>query len=823
MVYKKNTFPKDNKEKTTNYQRGLPRMLEHVRDNTICILDTLLADMLDVADDTLFDLADKAGSNTEQSMYFNAMRELRIKRKGVEKYFVQEIRNNFYQLQTIETPSEETELEELHVSSLSLVHEDELEENLAYDGMVGKANLHFLTDLRQIVTRLDTLLANHRIDKSNNPLNPKAISESFRDATKSLVLDIKVKLIILKLLDRLVISKLDGLYDSINEFFVKEGILPDLPGTASVRKGSSSRMTSISDEHSKNNNNEDQHIDSGADFLGALKSLLTEQKSVAGSVTVPITQGTTQSPITDSNLTQTSTDGVLSQYANSVTAQSVDNTQLVEALSTIQVGSKQQPVSENVYFPVSVLRGQLASALPISLPVTSQTIGHANDDIIDVISLLFDFILDDNNLPDELKILLGRLQIPILKVAVIDDTFFSKGNHPARKLLNEMAHAGVGWTQETETGIFSLKEKIESIVIRIIDEFDDDIAIFNESLEDFHEFIETHKNHASLLERRLGEAEEGKAKAETAKSYATETLTKIVGKIQLPDVLHKMIFDAWQSVLSLIFLREGEESEAWKVHVKVVDALIKSLIVPSSLKLRKNLEDGIPGLLEKLKTGLNSVGYSEFDSQYFFQELEKLHNTILKGDNVLVITSPDDKLIVEENCDPLYGELPVPDVEELSRELEQIENANIQQTEQFENLANEATDTEESHHENEESDNPQIPGSFFDSSLIDNGSILDSDSVMLLVEGLQTGSWFELKTDNKTMRIKLAAVISLVDKYFFVNNTGKKIAEYTKQELAMEFRRNNISQLDNGALFDRALKSIVSNFRTQKQYQSDGL
>ncbi|MCP4271625.1 MAG: DUF1631 domain-containing protein, partial [Gammaproteobacteria bacterium] len=243
----------------------------------------------------------------------------------------------------------------------------------------------------------------------------------------------------------------------------------------------------------------------------------------------------------------------------------------------------------------------------------------------------------------------------------------------------------------------------------------------------------------------------------------------------------------------------------------VVETLINSLIVPSSLKLRKKLEDGIPGLLEKLKTGLNSVGYSEFDSQYFFQELEKLHKTILKGDNVLVVTTPDDKLIAEENSVPLYGELPVPDVEELSRELEQIENTNIQQAEQLENVANEV------------SDNSQIPGSFFDSSLTDSGSMLDDDSVMLLVEGLQTGSWFELKTDNKTMRIKLAAVISLVDKYLFVNNTGKKIAEYSKQELALEFRRNNISQLDDGALFDRALKSIVSNFRTQKQYQDDGL
>jgi len=828
MVNESHVFSKENKEKTTNNQRGLPRMLEHVRDNAISVLDTLLVEMLDAADDALFDLADKAGSDTDQSLFFNAMREIRIKRKGMEKYFTQEIRNNFHQLQVIERPAKEPELQHLNVSSLSLVHEDELEENLAYDGMVGKANLHFDTDLRQIITRLDTLLANHRIDKSNNPLNPKAISESFRDATKSLALDIKVKLIILKLFDRMVISKLDSLYDAINKFLVKEGILPDLPGTQAVMNRSSHRKSRGSEDSTDTNGHAAQHSDTGADFLGALKTLLNEQKtsagSVAGSNAAFSAQGNTPaSSKIISDLAQSTTQGAISQDAGGVVAQPVNNTQLVKALSTIQVGSEKQPVSENAYFPVADLRGHLATALPITLPVSSQTIGQVNDDIIDVISLLFDFILDDNNLPDEFKILIGRLQIPVLKVAVIDDTFFSKGNHPARKLLNEMAHAGVGWTQDTETGAFSLKEKVERIVTRIIDEFDDDMTIFSESLEEFHDFIETHRNRASLLERRLGEAEEGKAKAETAKNVANDTLNNIVGDIQIPDALDKMIFDTWQSVLLLIYLREGEDSKAWKNNVEVVRTLINSLIVPSSMTLRKKLQDSIPQLQKNLKTGLDSVGYAEFDSEHFFQELEKLHARVLKGENVLVITPPENKLVAEEKSEAFYDELSIPDIDELSRELEQIENENIHQAKQADNVDPAPADTEDSQSNNVVSDNPQIPGSYFDSSLTDSGSLQEDDSNILLVESLQTGSWFELKIDDVTMRVKLAAIITSVDKYFFVNNTGKKVAEYSKPELAHEFRRENITQLDDGALFDRALKSIVSNFRVQKQYQDDGL
>ncbi|MCC6373256.1 MAG: DUF1631 family protein, partial [Moraxellaceae bacterium] len=45
--------------------------------------------------------------------------------------------------------------------------------------------------------------------------------------------------------------------------------------------------------------------------------------------------------------------------------------------------------------------------------------------VINLVSMLFDFILDDDYLPMAMKALLGRLQIPLLKVAIIDKTFFN--------------------------------------------------------------------------------------------------------------------------------------------------------------------------------------------------------------------------------------------------------------------------------------------------------------------------------------------------------------------------------------------------------------
>lgn len=772
MVKNKHVFLSGEEGKTTNSQRDLPKMLEQIRDDAIRILDSLLIEMLNHADDVLFDLADKATSNTNQSLYFDAMRELRIKRKGIEKLFSQELKNNFIKLQYNEKSTESSNLETININSLSLVHEDELEENLAFDSMIVKANLQYELELSQIVTRLDTLFAHHRIDKLNNPLNPESICTSFRVASQSSGLDIKAKLVVYKLLDRQIISKLDKLYEGTNRFLINKGILPDLSGYGLVKNKSTHSDTTISSNGEQNTAG--SVADTGVNILDALKSLLS-----------------TQSATTETNnpLTSTST----YQSNNSAAIPTVDSLQLVKALSTIQVGSEQLPITDNSYFPVSDLRDQLGTALPVSGPISSHTIGQVNDDIIDVISMLFDFILDDRNLPDVFKVLLGRLQIPILKVAVIDETFFSKGNHPARKLLNEMSHAGVGWTEDIEGGVFSLKEKVEKIVTKIIDEFDDDVSIFKEALEEFHLFMETHKHRSSLLERRLREAEEGKAKAETAKIRAKDALVKIIGNHQLPKEIHHVIFDAWQNLMLLIYLREGDESDNWHKNLQAAEDLMHSLIVPKTRELKDNLKAGIVNLLETLKSGLDYVGYSEFKTQRFFQKLEKMHHDVINGKKVLV---------TESNTNSLSDDTKVSNVEDLSKELSD------------ELITNEA-DTEQV--------NAKQRDNFFDSSLTDRGSLHEDDKIMILVESLQAGSWFQLKIQDKPKRIKLAAVISSIGKYIFVNNTGKKIAEYSKLELILEFRRHNITQLDDGALFDRALKSIVTNFRTQKQYLDSNL
>src|SRR5690606_16489903 len=184
----------------------LPVALIQVRDKAAQQLKLAMQALFDNADDTLFQMADRALSNAEQNAFFEAMRDLRLKRKSIERGFLQKVFETFSQLNQyeIDRPS----LDPVGPESLSLVQNEELEETVAVDAMVGKVMSRDGVPLGHLTTRLNTLVS-RKIDDRSNPLGPRMLCEAFVDACRRLGVDIKVKLIIFKLFEKFVLADLE--------------------------------------------------------------------------------------------------------------------------------------------------------------------------------------------------------------------------------------------------------------------------------------------------------------------------------------------------------------------------------------------------------------------------------------------------------------------------------------------------------------------------------------------------------------------------------------------------------------------------------------
>ena len=744
----------------------LPVALTNVRDKAAQQLKTALQALFDNADDTLFEMADRATSNAEQNAFFEAMRDLRLKRKNIERGFLQKVFEAFATLNQYEI-GKPAPLDAVSFDTLSLVQDDALEESVALDAMVAKVVSRDGTALSHLTTRLNAMVSK-KLDDKSNPVGPTSLCEFFLDACSSLGVEIRVKLIILKLFEKYVLSDLDQLYAEANQALIAAGVLPELksaparrnPSRASVAAGGTRQ--GVSEELSA------EFADEGVqEVFGALQELLSQAR---GTVIPRRNRPADAMPISSNDLMR-----LLSHMQQRAPAQVSDDFDLREQL-------------EGLLTRASAKAGK------------ARVVGEVDEDVINLVSMLFEFILDDRTLPDSLKALIGRLQIPMLKVAVIDKTFFSRGSHPARRLLNEIASAALGWGEQDDAQRDSLYQKIEQVVQRLLNDFVDDPVIFSELLAEFLAFTGDERRRSELLEQRTRDAEEGSAKAAMARREVEQALNeRLLGKT-LPEVVVRLLQEAWSKVLMLTCLKHGVESAEWQAALATMDDLVWSVELHEEPEARMRLLEMVPGLLKALREGMASAAFDPFSTGEFFSQLEALHVQAFQRfkrslpeehpqDDAPALAEVDEvqrAALAEAGIELPLLELPAAEAVE--------EPAMVEVVEEIILLA---------------------PGEL--RAAEPEASLPDDDESLLQVDNLRVGSWVEFQEDEEhKLRCKLAAVIKPTGKYIFVNRTGMKVLEKTRMGLAVEFRRSAIRLLDDALLFDRALESVIGNLRKLK-------
>ncbi|SFH43414.1 DUF1631 domain-containing protein [Pseudomonas sp. NFACC45] len=704
----------------------LPVILLQVRDKAAQQLRLGLQGLFDNADDTLFEMADRARNDVDQNLFFEAMRDLRLKRKSIEREFIEQFFEAFVSLAQYDPTQATLAPAQAGGPQVQRTHDD-LERHLAVEAMVTRVLSRDSVALEQLTARLSVLLT-RPLANQQNPLSPALLCENFLQAGRNLGVEIKVKLILLKLFERYVLSECDQLYTEANQLLAATGILPDLKISPSRR--ASDRTDDAPRTKTESAGPKAAEVDDSVqEVFAALQKLLMQ---VRGSVAPTLEASAPAQPISTRDLLR-----LLSHLQQYVPAPAIED----------EFDLRSQ--LEQLLTRVSVRSGK------------SRVVDDADEDVINLISMMFEFILDDHNLPDSFKALIGRLQIPMLKVAVQDKSFFSRGNHPARRLLNEIAAAATGWGDCDDHQRDSLYLRIEQVVQRLLNDFVDDPAIFSELLADFLAFTSDERRRSELLEQRIRDAEEGRAKAELARLRVEGVLNQVMlGKV-LPQAVVEFVQHAWSQVLLLTCFKHGKYSAEWQADVLTLEQLIWSVQPHEEPDAGLRLLTIVPQLLKALREGLSRSAFDPFATSEFFSELETLH--------VLAL-------------------------ERMGQATEQTQSLNSPAMV----LVSEKVVLRTAQKASE-----------------DTAVHLPADDVGLLqVDQLRLGSWVEFQEDDdNSLRCKLAAIIEATGKYVFVNRTGLKVLEHSRTSLALEFRRGTARLLDDTLLFDRALESVLGNLR----------
>ncbi|HAU16593.1 MAG TPA: hypothetical protein DCS92_22935, partial [Gammaproteobacteria bacterium] len=211
----------------------MPTLIKQVKENAFSILSNNFSQFFSSCDDLFFDLASKAGTNNEQNLYFDSMREVRIKKPEVWNIFKARYEENFRALTKgrisgrTESSQRSTD-DSFSLESIQLVGKDDMEQDVAVTGIVNRARIENQELLYQLNCRFDYLMPDVRVNETNNPLDPAQICAAVTESLKALDLDIKCKVILLKHLDRTVIVELRNIYSLVNDLMVSAGVLPQI-------------------------------------------------------------------------------------------------------------------------------------------------------------------------------------------------------------------------------------------------------------------------------------------------------------------------------------------------------------------------------------------------------------------------------------------------------------------------------------------------------------------------------------------------------------------------------------------------------------------
>ncbi|MBK1730974.1 hypothetical protein CKO41_03985 [Thiococcus pfennigii] len=298
----------------------------------------------------------------------------------------------------------------------------------------------------------------------------------------------------------------------------------------------------------------------------------------------------------------------------------VATAEVVQILSGIQQTAPPGPA------PASALRAQLGATLGRSL-------GEVDETTLDLVFLLFEHLLADNMLPDSIKVLIARLQIPILKVALLDKSFFDDPDHPARRLLNHMAQAAMGWTDDGDRSPEGLYGQLERIVERVIGDFGQDLGLFAELDSQLSAERALEDEPARIRERRVRRLAEERAEASTTAQIVAATIAARLRRYrQVPPAIRELIETGWAEVLATTHVLEGPDGSAWRAQVALVDRLLWSICPKDTQEERRELLRGVPSLLRHLRLGLADTLLDSRRIARWLRELQALQLAALRGE-----------------------------------------------------------------------------------------------------------------------------------------------------------------------------------------------
>ena len=448
--------------------------------------------------------------------------------------------------------------------------------------------------------------------------------------------------------------------------------------------------------------------------------------------------------------------------------------QVMTALSGLQAPAGDISQTPLVFDANQIKKAVLSSIGEADGGAVTKAVHQVSEKTIDFIKLIFDAIIDEESITDEIKTLLLSLQIPVIKAAMIDSDFFVDDQHPARQLLDKIAEAGVGVDQHTDPVYI----EIEKVVRKLLQDYDEDVVAFTVALDELKELTEEIYRKA-----RETEAESQKVvKMAHAKGIVLQEIRKITIGKELPEGIRTLVLKIWPSMMFNHYLSHGKANDEWVELLMILQKIIESVQPLHSVAELEELGLSHRDIVDAARSKL--------------QKSYKKQATIDQ-----VITS------LEDTYETLMASIDVPDEDEPQLDSELIEPTADELTEES---AEQAAATEEAEELSLEPEEAQVEP---EPEEAEDPEVIAKAKIGMLPDGVSPGAWFIVYNgeDKPVRRLKLAVILVQDATMVFVDHLGNVVIEKDAEMFAQEIDKGLSGIIMQHSVFDHALSSALGS------------
>lgn len=659
--------------------------------------------------------------------------------------------------------------------AMTLVSYEEMDRKLALGRVSRAIELTNAEELAALNMRLGKVLDQESLSIAQNPFRPEVFLNTLQAAWCEFSADAASHHLILPLLRADILFELTPILRALNETLVARGILPDLQESYRVKRNGAGLEDGRKPELTN------------SEIAKKLKKYFTQQDTPAEQFYAEGEQGNHVEGHSRGGYQQGQSTGGSQQ------GQSASGFQHGQSAGGAQQGHANAPYatsgSQQAHAPYNVVdtklfqyladlqknmaMRQLASGAQEAMRLSQMRelmpemhSGGVEKNTVELLSKVFDTVFHNQDIPPKIKELIGLLQVPVLKAALMDKDFFFQENHPARRLIDLLSKYSASWDQQkgTEDPIF---QTMQRNVSRVQQEFDQKIDLFDEVVSELETFMEKEEAaRAAEIQEPINRALQ-REKFKQANICATNEVALRVGTGEVAAFVETFLENRWVKVLTLAYSVKDDKPHAIADAIKTMDELIWSVKPKITLEQRQEMVNRLPVVLSRLNKWLSLIKWEDADRMQFFADLAECHAAIVRAPLDL---TPERQLEMAVEVAQKAAE----------RRIEKRA------------LAEQGVETE------------IAPDDFVD-----------------VVANLERGIWLQFtKKDGSTHNVRLAWVSPMRSLYIFTSSQKEKSFSVSTEELEQNFRDKKAQILVLDKVVDRALMAALDEVETEAAAES---